>query len=107
MATLRADEHRYFLAAAPEEAARARRIPACRWSQGQRAWQLPRQPGAIRALDMVFGPGAWAVTPDLAQEVAEARGREYGPANHPAHVSLVGGELSVACAIGLRGGVSK
>ncbi|MCC6267221.1 MAG: DUF2325 domain-containing protein [Dehalococcoidia bacterium] len=100
MIRLRAEEHRYLVAAGGREEALARRIPGSRYVAAAHALQVPRQPGTINALDRLFGPDGWGHPADLALEVVEARTRAYAPAQQEAHVSLQGNELSVECAFG-------
>ncbi|MCL4240474.1 MAG: DUF2325 domain-containing protein [Dehalococcoidia bacterium] len=97
MVRLRADENRYLVAARGRDAALVRRVPGCRPNASAGGLQLPRQPGVILALDELFGPDGWEHPADLAIEVAEARGRELGGAEHGARVELSGSELSVEC----------
>jgi len=97
---LRADEHRYLVSAEGEEEALLKTVPGCRFVAAAQAHQLPRQPGSVIALDRLFGRQGWECPSDLMQELSEIRGRQPVPAQHEAHVSLVGNELSVECAFG-------
>ena len=98
MVQLRAAEHRYLAAVTQQEAEVIRQVPGCRWVAASQAFQLPRQPGTVRALDHLFGEAAWAHSPDLAREVLEARAITPPPAAHEATVELSGSELAVHCA---------
>lgn len=98
MVQLRAAEHRYLAAVTQQEAEVIRQVPGCRWVPAASAFQLPRQPGTVRALDRLFGESAWEHGPDLAREVLEARDIEPAPAAHEATVELSGSELAVLCA---------
>jgi hypothetical protein len=98
MVTLDADESRYLVTAAPQEAAALRRIPGNRY-QPPRRWVFPRHAGVLLALDRLFGRGGWSADADLGLEVEEARGRTYSPAQDDASVELDGAQLAVACSI--------
>lgn len=98
MVKVRADESRYVVSAEGRAAALVRRIPGCRFNASLGQLQLPRQPGAILAMDELFGPDGWEHPADLAIEVAETRGREPGAAEQDATVELAGNELAIACA---------
>jgi len=100
MLRLRAEEQRYLVTASGPEEALVRRIPASRHVASLGALSLPRQPGSLLALDRLFGPEGWEHSADLAIEVAEARSRQAGRAQHPATVTLIGQELSVECMFG-------
>ena len=99
MLTIDADETRYLATAAPGDVPGVRRIPGHRYHPQQRRWTLPRQAGAVLALDRVFGTGGWTASEDLALEVEEARGRDYGSAQNDARVELDGAQLAVSCSI--------
>ena len=98
MVKVRADESRYVVTAEGRAAALVRRIPGSRFNASLGQLQLPRQPGAILALDDLFGPDGWEHPADLAIEVAETRGRELSPAEQDATVELAGAELAISCA---------
>ena len=68
MVKLRADEHRYLVTAAGESEALLKRIPGCRYVAGLHAFQLPRQPGSVIALDQLFGADGWECPSDLARK---------------------------------------
>ncbi len=98
MVSMRVDEFRYLVTASGRDEALVLRIPGCRYVSAVRAYQVARQPGSIRALDDIFGEGKWDHTPDLAQEVVEARQRPAPPAQQSATVTLAGNDLAVECA---------
>lgn len=98
MVAVRAEEHRYIISASGREGALTLRIPGCREVPALRGFQLPRQPGTILALDELFGVGAWEHSPDLAQEIVEARQRQHAQPQHRASVRLDGTELAIECA---------
>lgn len=100
MVTLRADENRYLVNAAGRDEALVKRIPGCRFVAGVGAFQLPRQPGSIIALDRLLGEAGWEHPADLGQEVAETRSRQPAEAQQGASVSLSGQDLAVECAFG-------
>ncbi len=100
MLSIRADEHRYLVSAAPHEAALLRTIPGVRQLAANGALQAPRQPGTILALDDLFGDDGWSASSDLSTEVAEARQREHPPAAGEAVAELEGKEISITCQYG-------